>query len=221
MSSDSPSLSLTASHKVLLQHIVGAQQSPEFSHPGKVILVRPSWLLCSEAAWNGMESRYDALGRPGFHRKDRFWLAPDHLVDPRVNQRPREKSIIAKCERLAKELDLGDNYNPPNTTIMHTDFYRKRCQPGQLIIGADSHTGSAGALGALAIGMGVSDVLMQMVVGETYLKMPEVINIVFEGRPPLGIGGKDVVLGVLQKLKRNTVAAERIVEFSGGGLQYL
>ena len=213
---------LNACQKVLIHHAIGpASTGPECVAPDQVLLLRPSWLLCSEAAWNSMETGYNALGRPSFSRKDRFWLAPDHIVDPRVNHQPREKMIIEKCEQIAKEMDLGDNYNPPNTTIMHTDFYRKRCQPGQLIIGADSHTGSAGALGALAIGMGISDVLMQVVTGETFLKMPEVINIHLVGRPPPGLGGKDVILGVLGQLKRNTVAAERLVEFTGDGLKHL
>ncbi len=69
--------------------------------------------------------------------------------------------------------------------------------------------------------MGVSDVLMQIVTGETFIKMPEVISIRFTGRPPLGLGGKDIILGVLRQLKRNTVAAERLVEFCGEGLRYL
>ncbi|KAF2094096.1 3-isopropylmalate dehydratase [Rhizodiscina lignyota] len=212
---------LNACQKVLIHHAIGLPSNPGNIPPETVLLLKPSWLLASEAAWNSMEGSYNSLGRPTFHRKDRFWLAPDHIVDPRVNERPREKGIIEKCERIAKEMDLGDNYNPPNTTIMHTDFYRKRCQPGMLIIGADSHTGSAGSLGALAIGMGISDVMMQIVTGETFLKMPEVICIRFVGRPTLGLGGKDVILGVLGQLKRNTVAAERLVEFVGEGLQYL
>lgn len=212
---------LNACQKILIQHAIGLPSNPGYILPDKVLLLKPSWLLCSEAAWNSMEGSYNSLGRPSFHRPDRFWLAPDHIVDPRVNDRPREKSIIEKCERVAKEMDLGDNYNPPNTTIMHTDFYRKRCQPGMLVIGADSHTGSAGSLGALAIGMGITDVMMQIVTGETFLKMPEVICIRFVGRPPQGLGGKDVILGVLGQLKRNTVAAERLVEFVGDGLKYL
>lgn len=212
---------LNACEKVLIHHAIGLSSTPGSILTDQVLLLRPSWLLCSEAAWNSMEPNYNALGRPSFRRKDRFWLAPDHMVDPRVNDRPREKGIIEKCERIAKDMDLGDNYNPPNTTIMHTDFYRKRCQPGQLVIGADSHTGSAGSLGALAIGMGITDVLMQVVTGETFLKMPEVICIRLVGRPPLGLGGKDVILGVLGQLKRNTVAAERLVEFTGEGLRWL
>lgn len=212
---------LNACQKILIHHALGLSSRPDDLAPGTVLRIQPSWLLSSEAAWRGMENIYNTLGRPNFYRKDRFWLAPDHIVDPRVNDQPRERRIIEACERIAKEMDLGDNYNPPNTTIMHTDFYRKRCQPGMLVIGCDSHTGSAGSLGALAIGMGVTDVIMQVVTGETYLAVPEVVCIRFVGKPPHGLSGKDVILSILGQLKRNTVAAERLVEFTGEGLKYL
>lgn len=142
-------------------------------------------------------------------------------VDPRVNHKPYERSLIEACDQIAKEMDLGDNYAGHNTTIMHTEYYRSRCQPGMLVIGADSHTSSAGGLGALAIGVGGSDLFVQLVTGETYLEVPDVIRINFINRPPLGIGGKDVILGVMRQLKRNTVAAGRLVEYTGEGLKYL
>lgn len=104
---------------------------------------------------------------------------------------------------------------------MHTEFFRSRAQPGMLIIGSDSHTCSAGSLGCLAVGLGVSDVTMPLITGETWFRVPESVNIRFVGTPPPGIGGKDTILYILQQLKRNTVAADRVVEFTGPGLQHL
>lgn len=104
---------------------------------------------------------------------------------------------------------------------MHTEFYRERAQPGMLVIGSDSHTCSSGALGCLAIGLGAADVTLPLVTGETWFKVPESVNVRLIGSPKPGIGGKDVILYILQQLKRNTVASERIVEYSGPGLQYL
>lgn len=104
---------------------------------------------------------------------------------------------------------------------MHTEFYRERAQPGMLVIGSDSHTCSAGAVGCLAIGLGVADVTMPLITGETWFKVPESVNIRLLGRPRAGIGGKDIILYILKQLKRNTVAAERIVEFTGPGAKHL
>jgi homoaconitate hydratase len=69
--------------------------------------------------------------------------------------------------------------------------------------------------------MGTTDTIVQIVTGETYLEVPEVVRINFINSPPIGLEGKDVVLGVLGQLKRNTVAAGRLVEYTGEGLKYL
>lgn len=90
-----------------------------------------------------------------------------------------------------------------------------------LVIGSDSHTCSSGALGCLAIGLGAADVTLPLVTGETWFKVPESVNVRLVGSPKPGIGGKDVILYILQQLKRNTAASERIVEYTGPGLQYL
>lgn len=76
-----------------------------------------------------------------------------------------------------------------------------------LIVGSDSHTCSAGSVGALAIGLGTADVTMPLVTGETWFRVPESVCIRFEKKLGLGIGGKDVILHILKLLKRNTVAA--------------
>ncbi len=85
----------------------------------------------------------------------------------------------------------------------------------------DIDTCSSGAVGCLAIGLGAVDVAIALATGESWIKVPACINIRFVGRPGLGIGGKDVILYILGELKRNTVAANRIVEFSGPGTQHL
>lgn len=90
-----------------------------------------------------------------------------------------------------------------------------------VVIGSDSHTCSSGAVGCLAIGLGAADVTLPLVTGETWFKVPECINIRLVGTPRPGIGGKDVILYILQQLKRNTVASDRIVEFTGPGVRHL
>jgi aconitase A len=69
--------------------------------------------------------------------------------------------------------------------------------------------------------MGVADVTIPLITGQTWFRVPESVKIEFVGRPKVGIGGKDVILYILKELKRNTVAADRIVEYTGPGLQHL
>ncbi|KAF7179654.1 hypothetical protein CNMCM7691_008703 [Aspergillus felis] len=208
---------MTLSEKIFASHDLAHRG---WVAPGDLIRVDVDWVIASEASWAGMESTYNDLGKPGIHRNDRFWLAGDHVVDPRIRDVPKVRALIDASER-AKRVFKMTEYQGMNYTILHTEFYRERAQPGMLIIGSDSHTCSSGALGCLAIGLGAADVTLPLVTGETWFKVPESINIRLLGVPKPGIGGKDVILYILQQLKRNTVASDRIVEFSGTGAQYL
>lgn len=160
------------------------------------------------------------IGVDRIWRNDRFWLAAEHVVDPGVYNIPKVKALIDAVEKAKSDYKMTE-YQGVNYTIMHTEFVRERIQPGMFLLGADSHTCSSGAVGCLAIGLGAGDVGMGLVTGETWLKIPESILITFVGQPVFGIGGKDIILYILKELKRNTVAADRIVEFSGSGLAHL
>lgn len=163
---------------------------------------------------------YNKLGDPGIFRNDRFWLAGDHVVDPRLMDTPLVQKLVSEMDVARKRFKMtqfqGNNY-----TIMHTEFHRERAEPGQIIIGSDSHTCSAGADGCLAIGLGATEVTMALVTGEIWFKVPEVVEIRLVGRPARGIGGKDTILYILKELKRNTVASDRVVEYTGPGCRWL
>ncbi|KAJ2328496.1 hypothetical protein GGI00_004175, partial [Coemansia sp. RSA 2681] len=210
---------MTLCEKIIAHHAIGLA-APGDVKPGDMVCVGVDWTIASELTWKGMDKTYNAMGRPGVNRNDRFWLAVDHTVDPRIMDQAKPKELISTSELFAEEAHLVD-YHRPNYTILHTEFYRERAQPGQLVIGADSHTCSAGAVGALSIGMGAADVVMPLVTGETWLQVPETVEIRFVNAPPFGIGGKDIILDVLRQLKRNTVAFERAVEYTGPGLKYM
>lgn len=163
---------------------------------------------------------YQKMGDPGIFRNDRFWLAGDHVVDPRLMDQPLVQELVDEMDMARKKFKLTQ-FQGSNYTIMHTEFHRERAQPGQLIIGSDSHTCSAGADGCLAIGLGAAEVTMALVTGEIWFKVPEVVEIRLVSKPRRGIGGKDIILHILKELKRNTVASSRIVEYTGPGCRWL
>ncbi|KAL5365338.1 hypothetical protein BJX96DRAFT_181541 [Aspergillus floccosus] len=208
---------MTLSEKIFALHDINGKG---WVAPGELIRVDVDWVIASEASWAAMERTYNDLGKPGIFRNDRFWLAGDHVVDPRVNKLPKVQALINASERAKRVFKMTD-YQGLNYTILHTEFYRERAQPGMIVIGSDSHTCSSGAVGCLAIGLGAADVTMPLVTGETWIKVPESVNIRLTGTLRPGISGKDTILYVLQQLKRNTVAAERIVEFTGAGAKHL
>jgi 3-isopropylmalate dehydratase small subunit len=204
---------MTLTQKILAHHAVNLEHP--WAQTGDIIRVRVDWTIASELAWNGMDRTYTMLGRPKLYNPDRFYLAIDHTVDPvTLANDSRTRKLADLSRAFAKESGIKHFYDA-NVTIMHTRFYRNLVQPGEVVLGADSHTSSHGGLGAFAMGLGGADIAVAMTLGETWLEVPEAIAVEYQGEPPFGISGKDIILRTMGALGRNTVAMERTVEFRG------
>lgn len=92
--------------------------------------------------------------------------------------------------------------------------------PGDVIIGADSHTCTHGALGAFATGMGSTDLSYAMITGGNWFKVPEAIKVVFSGKPGKHIYGKDLILEVIRMIGVDG-ALYRTLEFTGDTIAHL
>ena len=211
---------MTLAQKIFTQHALGSKDAEHGLALGDVARFGVDWIIASELSWAGMATTYEELGSPGIWRNDRFWIAGDHVVHPSIADNPKIKAYVDASDKAKKDFLMTENQGM-NYTIMHTEFVRERAEPGMLVIGSDSHTCSAGAVGCLSIGLGTADVMMTLSLGETWFKIPESILIELKGKPAFGMSGKDVILKILKELKRNTVAAERIVEFAGEGAKHL
>src|SRR5215831_7279777 len=204
---------MTLTQKILAHHALALERP--WVQAGDILQIRVDWTIASELAWNGMEKTYAALGRPQIHDPSRFFLAVDHTVDPvTLATDARAQKLVQLSRQFARESGLSHFYDA-NQTILHTKFYRDLVEPGEVVLGADSHTSSHGGLGAFAIGLGGADVTAAMVLGQSWIEVPEAIAVEYVGELPFGIGGKDVILKTLGELGRNTVALERSVEYRG------
>ncbi len=204
---------MTLTQKILAHHALGLERP--WVEAGDVLRIRVDWTIASELAWNGMERTYEKLGRPRIHDPERFFLAVDHTVDPTTLARdPRAQKLTDLSRKFAAEAKIRHFYDA-NVTILHTKFYRDLVRPGDVVLGADSHTSSHGGLGAFAIGLGGADVTAAMVLGQSWIEVPEAICVKYLGAPPFGMGGKEIILRTLGMLGRNTVAMERTVEYRG------
>ena len=210
---------MTLTQKILAAH---ARNLPRpWVQAGDVLQVSVDWTIASELAWNGMERTYSMLGRPRLFNRDKFFLAVDHTVDPvTLATDKRAQKLVQLSQNFARESGIKHFYDS-NQTILHTRFYRDLVRPGDLVLGADSHTSSHGGLGAIAIGLGGADIVVAMVLGSSWIQVPEAIAIEYSGKLPFGLGGKDVILRTLGLLGRNTVAMERSVEYRGEGVRQL
>ena len=92
--------------------------------------------------------------------------------------------------------------------------------PSMFMVGSDSHTCTSGALGAFAMGLGATDMLGVLVTGETWLRVPEVTEIKWQGRPPAGVMAKDMILQVMKRLGLDG-ASWKALEFRGEAVRNL
>jgi len=198
--------------KIICHNAVGLKRP--FVTQGDIVVVKVARTLASEITQVGIEQTIRQLGVTKLWRDDRFFLALDHSVDPANYHEEKVRKRIKVCDDFSKEFNIKEYYGP-NQSILHTQFYREKAMPGSIIIGADSHSCAHGCMGSLSIGLGASDMCMPLITSKTWLKVPEVIQIKFIGELSFGLVGKDVILHILKKFGRNTIALQRVVEFAG------
>jgi len=104
--------------------------------------------------------------------------------------------------------------------ISHQVVAEKEVKPGDIVIGADSHTCTGGALGAFATGVGSTDAAVAMALGKIWLRVPETIRVVVEGRLPTGVFAKDIILHLIGQISA-AGGTYKALEFSGDTIQNL
>lgn len=127
--------------------------------------------------------------------KSKIVLTNDHFSPPATTERA---DISNRFLRFAREREVENLF--VDRGICHQILVEHRlCQPGALIVGADSHTVMAGGVGALATGMGSTDIIFALATGTTWLRKPKTIKIVFSGALPPDCDGRDLILELLRR----------------------
>jgi 3-isopropylmalate/(R)-2-methylmalate dehydratase large subunit len=141
---------------------------------------------------------------------DRVVLAIDHFTPAGT---PRHAEILATTRRWARQTGLRHFFD--SVGIMHNVLLEEGlAAPGILIVGADSHTVTAGAVGALAVGVGATELATVLATGEIWLRVPPTVLVRFEGVLPPHLTARDLAMAVLRDLRAD-FAIYRAVEFAG------
>ncbi len=149
---------------------------------------------------------------------DGFCIVLDHFI-PAKDIASANQARISRD--FAKEHKLKNFFDEKDMGIEHALLPEKGLVgPGDVIIGADSHTCTHGALGAFSTGMGSTDLSFAMVTGGNWFKVPESIKVVFSGKPSKYVTGKDLILEVI-RLTGVDGALYKTLEFTGSTIEHL
>jgi 3-isopropylmalate/(R)-2-methylmalate dehydratase large subunit len=136
----------------------------------------------------------------------------DHAIPSPSRQLSNDHQLL---RRFAEE--TGCQIFEGGSGICHQLVTEKFANPGDIIVGADSHTVTAGGLGAFATGMGSSDIAVVLTLGKTWFRVPESFKITIKGRFQKWVGAKDLVLHLIGVLGADG-ATYKALEFNGNAL---
>lgn len=158
------------------------------------------------------------MGASEVFDKDRVFLVPDHFT-PNKDIKAAEQCKVLR--EFAREQDLTNYFEVGRVGIEHALLPEQGLvTAGDVIIGADSHTCTYGALGAFSTGMGSTDIAAGMARGISWFKVPSALKFVLTGKPKGYVGGKDIILHIIGKIGVEG-ARYKSMEFTGDGLRYL
>lgn len=130
-------------------------------------------------------------------------------------------NLAKKMRGFAREQNIENYFEVGRSGICHITVPEQGLVvPADLVIGADSHTCTYGALGAFAAGIGSTDMAAAWATGELWFKIPETLKMVLKGKPGKYVSGKDIILTIIGKLGP-AGALYKVLEFTGQGLDYL
>lgn len=160
----------------------------------------------------------DKMKVNGVFDKDKIALVPDHFV-PNKDIKSAEH---CKCVReFAKRNEITNYFEVGEMGIEHALLpERGLTVAGDVIIGADSHTCTYGALGAFSTGVGSTDMAAGMATGKAWFKVPSAIKFILTGKPSKWVSGKDVILHIIGMIGVDG-ALYKSMEFVGDGIANL
>ncbi len=184
----------TITEKILLAHAVGTKDIA----PGDFISAKVDLCLGNDITSPIAIKEFRDLGKKKVFNQNRIVLVPDHFLPAKDMASANQAAIL---KEFAEEFGIVNYFELGQMGVEHALVpERGLVIPGDLMIGADSHTCTHGALGAFATGVGSTDLAYAMAFGECWFKVPETIKLVFTGKPRKWVGGKDLILHAISDL---------------------
>ncbi len=198
---------MTITEKILAVHAGRKEVAP-----GELINAKVDLILANDITAPIAIQEFRKIGAKDVFDRNRVAFIPDHFA-PQKDIKAAEQCKLLR--EFSKEYDLGLYFEVGRMGIEHALLPEQGLVvPGDLVIGADSHTCTYGALGAFATGVGSTDVASAMATGECWFKVPESMKFIYFGTLGKWVGGKDLILHTIGDIGVDG-ALYRAMEFEG------
>ncbi|MGA2025474.1 MAG: 3-isopropylmalate dehydratase large subunit [Syntrophobacteraceae bacterium] len=198
---------MTISEKILADHAGKSEVFPE-----ELLEARIDFALGNDITAPLAIEAFRRAGAKKVFDRERISLVPDHFVPNKDIASAIQARMMSE---FAKEFDLPYYFEVGRMGIEHALLPEQGLVlPGDVVIGADSHTCTYGALGAFATGVGSTDLAAAMITGRIWFKVPPSIKFIFSGKLRPWVGGKDLILYTIGQIGVDG-ARYRAMEFAG------
>lgn len=207
-------MGMTLAEKILAAHTDQGKASP-----GDFIDARVDLTLANDITAPISIREFERLGLEGVFDREKVSMVNDHFFPPK-DIKSAENCLLLR--RFSRAQELTHFYEGGAIGgVEHVVLPEQGVVlPGDLVVGADSHTCTYGALGAFATGMGSTDIAVAMATGRIWMKVPETMRFVYNGRLPEWVGGKDLILYTIGQIGVDG-ALYRAMEFGGPAIDGL
>ena len=196
----------------LAEKILQAHSDETVTGPGQIVRCRLSLVLANDITAPLAIKSFKKMGATAVFDKDKVAIVADHFTP---NKDIASAEQVKVCREFAKEMGITHYYEGGNVGVEHALLPELGLVgPGDVVIGADSHTCTYGGLGAFATGMGSTDIAGGMALGETWFKVPPTIQVVLTGTLGKFVGGKDLMLALIGTIGVSG-ALYKALEFTG------
>lgn len=204
--------------QTITEKILAAHSGRETVVPGELINVRIDMALANDITAPIAIDLFEKSDVGSVFDPARIALVPDHFVP---NKDIRSAIQVQTMRTFAKKYNIKNFFELGEMGIEHVLLPEQGLVlPGDVVIGADSHTCTYGALGAFATGVGSTDIAAAMITGEAWFKVPESIKFIYHGQPGKWVTGKDLILYTIGDIGVDG-ATYKAMEFTGDAIKDL
>ncbi len=183
--------------------------------PGELIISNIDVVMVQDGTGPLAVNEFKKMNKTKLNNPERTILFIDHAAPSPRKELSNTHTVL---RNFAKE--YGAVLSEVGDGVCHQRLVESFVNPGETLLGADSHTCTSGALGAFATGVGSTDIAVVMALGKTWLKVPPTFKIVLEGSFPKGVYAKDLILHLIGLIGADG-ATYKALEFSGSAVKNL